>query len=286
MIPLLKDGRKSKHDSNNYRAITLGSIISKLYDLIILNEQNHVFDTSQLQFGFKHESSTTQCTFVVPETIAHYVENDSSVYTLMLDASKAFDRVNYQHLFTKLMEKKCAQWSLDMLFMYTSQKLQVKWNDKLSSKCNVSNGVRQGAVLSPLLFGIYIDGLLIQLRELGIGCPTMSGLNKMIKVCERYAAEHNIIFNGKKNKLLIFNKKRNPLHNIEVNGENVPICTDTIYLGHKLDTNDMHSLAKEEIQQFNVRTNCFLGTFGKFKCSLKNKLFKQYCCTMYGSPLW
>ena len=309
MIPLLKDGRKSKQDSNNYRAITLGSIISKLYDIVIMNEQSHIFDTSHLQFGFKQDSSTTQCTFVVKETISYYIENDSSVYTLMLDASKAFDRVNYTHLFRKRLERKMSPIFLRyLLFMYTSQK-----NNRLNGtiSCHqclklACNGVRQGAVLSPLLFGIYIDGLLVKLRDLGIGCcigqsfvgavgyaddltllcPTFSGLKNMIRVCENYAAEHNIIFNGKKSKLLIFNKKKDLHSNIKVCDEIVPVCTETMYLGHKLNTKDFHSLIKEEIKHFNVKTNYFLGTFSKYNCPLKNKLFTQYCCTMYGSPLW
>ena len=50
--------------------------------------------TSELQFGFKAKSSTSQCTFVLKETLAYYVDNKSSVYCAFLDATKAFDRVN------------------------------------------------------------------------------------------------------------------------------------------------------------------------------------------------
>ena len=59
MVPLQKDKRKAHHSSDNYRALTLGSIIGKLYD---------VFDMSDLQFGFKDGLSTTMCTFMVKET--------------------------------------------------------------------------------------------------------------------------------------------------------------------------------------------------------------------------
>ena len=53
---------------------------------------------------------------------------------------------------------------------YVDQKLSVRWNSKSSYSFNVSNGVRQGGVVSPILFTIYIDKLLLELRQQGVGC--------------------------------------------------------------------------------------------------------------------
>ena len=225
MIPLQKDRRSAHHCSTNYRALTLGSIVGKLYDSIIINQQAHVFNTSELQFGFKEKSSTTQCTFLVNETISYYVNNGTPVYALLLDASKAFDRVNYILLFKKLIKKGMCPLVVRLLLnMYTRQQLQVRWNTNVSAPFTVTNGVRQGGVMSPLLFGIYVDGLLERLEKSGIGCnvgtkycgaigyaddvillvPSISGLRKMINICEQYALEHDVIFNGKKSKLLLY----------------------------------------------------------------------------------
>ena len=65
MVPLQKDKRKVHHSSDNYRALTLGSIIGKLYDAIIIKQKTGVFDTLDLQFRFKDGSSTTMRTFMV-----------------------------------------------------------------------------------------------------------------------------------------------------------------------------------------------------------------------------
>ncbi len=57
-----------------------------------------------------------------------------------------------------------------LLYMHTNQKLQVKWGGKISSQFGVLNGTKQGGVLLPILFAVYIDGMLERLKESGIGC--------------------------------------------------------------------------------------------------------------------
>ena len=53
--------------------------------------------------------------------------------------------------------------------MYIKQKLQVKWNNQKSHKFSVTNGVRQEGVLSPFLFSVYMDELLVTLKNNGVG---------------------------------------------------------------------------------------------------------------------
>ncbi len=108
-----------------------------------------------------------------------------------------------------------------LFYMYTNQKLQVKWGCKISSQFGVLNGTKQGGVLSPILFAVYIDGILERLKESGIGyylsnsyvgglafdddvkmlCPTLSGTQLMYNICENYAEEYNIKCNGSKSRL-------------------------------------------------------------------------------------
>ena len=69
MIPLIKDTRGKKQCSDNYRALTIGTGMAKILDIVILNQQKDKRSTSYLQFGFKEKSSTTMCTYTVLETI-------------------------------------------------------------------------------------------------------------------------------------------------------------------------------------------------------------------------
>ena len=127
MIPLIKDRRSSHQNSENYRALTLGTTLSKFFETIIMQNNTHIFLSSEQQFGFKANSSTTMCTFVLNETIEYYNSNNSTVFSLMLDASKAFDRVAYVLLFRKLIDRKLNPLIIRFLMnMYTQQSIRVK----------------------------------------------------------------------------------------------------------------------------------------------------------------
>ena len=90
-------------------------------------------------------------------------DNNSEVYVLLLNASQAFDKVNYIKLFQLVMNINVNPLVIRcLLYMYTNQNFNIKWNTTMSKYFFTSNGVKQG-VLSPILFGIYIYELLIWL---------------------------------------------------------------------------------------------------------------------------
>ncbi len=82
MIPIPKVKQQVVCKSNNFRAITLSSIIGKVLDWIILIKDQNSLCGSDLQFGFKQGVSTTHCTYVVNETISHYNFNQTNVHVL------------------------------------------------------------------------------------------------------------------------------------------------------------------------------------------------------------
>ena len=102
MVPIPKGARANVTDSNMYRSTAISSIMSKILDNVIIEQQQlslHVA-TSSFQFGFKSKASTALCTTMIVETIQYYLETgDNSVCLLLLDASKAFDQVSIDMLF-------------------------------------------------------------------------------------------------------------------------------------------------------------------------------------------
>ena len=99
IVPIPKERNVDRSNINNYRGIALRSIFGKLMDNIALMKFSDKLQTSSLQFGFEAKSSTNLCTFVLKDTLAYYVKNQTTVFCTFLDASKAFDRINYCKLF-------------------------------------------------------------------------------------------------------------------------------------------------------------------------------------------
>jgi len=83
------------------------------------------------------------------------------VYIAAIDASKAFDQVNHNVLFRKLVKRGAPSCFVGVLMnWYNKLESSVRWNGVLSSSFRVLCGVRQGCILSPLLFNVYVDELI------------------------------------------------------------------------------------------------------------------------------
>ena len=88
-----------------------------------------------------------------------------------MDASKAFDRVNHWTLFKKIIDRGTPLIFVRIIMQwYTTQKACVRWGSALSDNFLITNGVRQGGILSPLFFNVYMDCLSESLSNTQTGC--------------------------------------------------------------------------------------------------------------------
>ena len=171
IISIQKDIRSSLSSSDNYRGISLFNGICKLFNYVIMHTGNDYLYTSDMLFGFKPQHSATMCIFVYREIINNYMSNNSNVYSCILDAIKAFEKVNYGKLFHILLNRKVMFCIIQLLMAsFEIQKARVVWNSHVSDYFSISNGVKQGGVISPVMFNLYLDNLLISLKQSVLGC--------------------------------------------------------------------------------------------------------------------
>ena len=183
--------------------------------------------TGKWQFGYKEKLGTEMAVFALKNIINLYKQKGSSVLVSFLDASKAFDCVLHAKLCHKLLDRNVPVSIVSILYFWCkSQKFQVIWNGCVSRTFSVHKGVRQGGVLSPYLFNIYMDDLGLKLQCSGVGCilqyrfcniimyaddiillaPTVSALQNMLGICSDYARGHNIKFNSSKSVCMRFGR--------------------------------------------------------------------------------
>jgi hypothetical protein len=206
IISIPKDTRGNLSSSENYRGVSLCSSIFKIFELVLIQLQGHNLFTSEMQFAYKEGHSTTMSTLVLKEIANHFINKGSNVYCCFIDASKAFDRLRHDLLFDILYKRGVNPLMIRILMnTFQNQTVQTSWAGIQSKKFTCQNGVRQGGILSPLLYSIYNDILLERLKTNGNGCwmgnhyfgalsyaddlcilsPTLSGLENMLNVCEK-----------------------------------------------------------------------------------------------------
>lgn len=308
IAPIPKDMKKSLNDSTNYRGIALSSTIGKLLDSIIIMNNPEILSSIDIQFAYKEGYSTTQCTFAVNETVDYYMNNGSNVHVILLDATKAFDRVHYIKLFNELrMRNICPTLCKFLALQYTMQRCRIKWSSYISEQFTASNGVKQGGVLSPILFTVYMDKLLEQLKMSNVGChighifsgafayaddiillsPTRSGMQAMINICETFSREYCISFNASKSKHVYFcrDKKVVPTP-FNMQNSMIPTVPFEKHLGNWIGNGSCEKIIDDNIKSLYKNTNLLLSQFPKTSISTRYRLFKSYCMSVYGSQLW
>ena len=273
IITLFKGGRKRRDDPNSYRAITLSSTLLKLYETILLNrcKDNILASIKRLQGGFQDGLGCIMTSFCLRECLYYAKELGSRVYICFLDARQAFDRVWHDGLFYKLLTTSGtdahnpaidANTLLAFRDMYRNATSRVRHQGLLSEPLPVRQGTRQGGKSSPLLYLVYVNGLIEELESSGNGtclydinmaAPTVAddmvllsysknGLDNMLQICTNYANKWRFLYNASKCSVLIYNNHTSETPVFYLGQESIPISDNYIHLG--IECNPYLSTAK------------------------------------------
>ena len=315
-LPLLKNSLKNPADVSSYRAIAGSSLILKLFDQVVLILWGHLLKSDPLQFGYKPGYSTTQCSWFVMETASYFIRKKTPVILTLLDCTMAFDKCRFDILFQKLLDRKLPPVVLRVLiYVYEEQYAWVKWGREKSQLFRIQNGTRQGSVLSPSLFSVYMDGLLCQLRKSGVGChiggvfagavgyaddlllmsPSRSSMELMLKICEKYASDTNLQFSThpdpekSKSKCIFMTghlNQKKPV-NLKLYGDDLPFVKTALHLGHVLSEDcSMDQDIRCRRAEFIRNSTEVREVFSFAQPNQILQAVKTYCCSMHNCMTW
>ena len=203
-----------------------------------------------------------------------------------------------------------------LIFVYKEQSCDVRWGSSHSDRFSVTNGVRQGAVSSPLLFSIYIDDLISLLRRSGLGCrinnifygvlgyaddllvlsASRSGLQAMVSVCEKFAKLRRLKFSTNlnprksKTKCVMFTKARldkDSVAPIILNGDPLPWVETVKHLGNTLESsNSMKTDCLQKRGKFIGKIHSLMQEFHYVDPPVLLRILNTHVTSFYGSNLW
>eukprot|EP00732_Lithocolla_globosa_P000541 Lithocolla_globosa_v1_NODE_177_length_5446_cov_18.556483.p1 type:complete len:863 gc:universal NODE_177_length_5446_cov_18.556483:2622-34(-) len=220
----------------NYRPITLLSIIGKLFSSLI-NRRLYIWAEkhgilSEEQGGFRKSRSCDDHALTLAELIKMRIGKKKSTYTCFVDFRKAFDSVYRKGLWVRLWRsgiKDKIYKTLRAIYDETSATLNINGQKTKNFSCDI--GIRQGCPLSPLLFAIFINQLIDDLKALKVGisistenqtkqlaslffaddlvllAESAEDLQILISETYKYCCNWKMAINVKKTKVVIFNQQ-------------------------------------------------------------------------------
>ena len=295
--------------------MAISSILLKILDWVIITLDGDHLGLNDLQFAYQAECSTVMCTWAALETIDYFLRCGSEVFTCATDMSKAFDLTLHSLMFTKMLDAGvCPIFVRLLVFIYSHQEANVRWNGQHSSNFSIRNGCGQGKVLAAIAYCLYCEELFETLRRRHSGCwvrgyyrgifgynddnwvlaPSLSALQDILNTCEEFAASHNLKFStdpdpGKcKTKCMAFLKKPRVLPSMILCGNPLPWVDSLKHLGTKV-TNTIDGCQqdiKQKIASY-IAKNCNLNQEFDFSHpETKIRINRIYNCHFSGSQVW
>ena len=250
ITPLYKGGNKNRSKAENYRPVSLTSTTCKIMEHIIYSHIMQHFDKehilSNTQHGFrKYRSCETQLIQTVHD-LAKAINDRVQIDSILLDFSKAFDKVCHRKLLHKLKHYGVGGEILCWITDFLHERTQCVVVRGTSSKHTaVISGVPQGTVLGPLLFLAYINDMPMEIKSKIALFADDSYLYRRILSIEdsrqlqtdldilvTWEEKWSMEFHPGKCKLLRVTKKRNVINaHYQIHGQQLEAVEKAKYLG-------------------------------------------------------
>lgn len=268
--PLVKNINKESNTIDNLRPVAISDVISNLFEGTLLSLLTQDYVENIKQFGFRKNSSCSHAVFALKQAIKYCKSSFKRVYVCAIDLSKAFDKVNRTHLWAKMIDKGVNPYIILAIRSYYADSQMIIINGTECGKLfRTTVGVRQGGVISPKLFNLYIDDLPlsidatnsgIDIGSIRINCimyaddvlliaRTKTELKTQLEALEKYSSLNDLKINASKTNFILFNEKicKKPSEleldswqgDLVLDGEVIQRVQQMKYLGYMLTDNDL-----------------------------------------------
>ena len=291
---LFKGGDET--DLNNYRGITLLSIFGKFFLGVLLDRLNNIISQFELleqnQIGFRKGYQTTDHIFTFRAIIENYFKNNKGpLYACFVDFKKAFDSVDHKLLLQQLVTYGIKGNFLNVIkSLYNQVKSCVRGNDSLTDIFPSNRGVRQGCLISPVLFALYLNDLNRQIKESSQGvmvddisihsllyaddlvllAKNRKDLQSQLDTLDKFSKSLKMEVNLDKTKVMLIQKQKSRAKSKrnkpwKIGDKELKECTSYKYLGVTLKSN---------------------GSFSEHIDKIKEKALKSYFSLISKSKEW
>jgi hypothetical protein len=288
------------------------SCLLKLIEMQLLDVFDEKLCLNNKQFGFLKGTSTSDACFVLKESVYRYTKNKSAdCCAAFVDLSQAFDSVNHFKLGNILLDRGIPPDLVLFLMHYLRNQLaRVIWNKREGDYHLIDCGVRQGGVISPFLFKVYIDSVLESIDSSPGGCRF--GLNSInvigyaddIVLLARSQSHLNTLYSLLKRKLIPLELRLNPIktkclffgpfrkvitrpQTVLLDNDHLEVVNKFKYLGHWIDC-DLSDVSDIEanLNRFYAKFNSIYREFKTLNLHTLIYLFKSHCIPDFGIGLW
>jgi hypothetical protein len=231
VVPIFKGGDAS--DLGDYRGITLLSVVSKVFESIINRRLCSFLEKagglSDEQGGFRSGRGTMDLVWLVSEVVARRKERKEKTFACFIDVQKAYDTVWQDGMFKRLYDVgvKGKVWRL-LRRWYSETESVVLVGGEETRAFKLKQGVKQGSVLAPVLYAVFLDGVVEELKRRGLGvvengvwigvalyaddtvllATSKQELECMMQVVEEYSRKWRFRVNATKTKVMVFGEKK------------------------------------------------------------------------------
>ena len=241
----------------DYRTISLMSHACKIFLKIIHSRiykkcEELISDT---QFGFRNGLGTRDALFAMQVLMQRCLDVNVDVYTCFVDFEKAFDQIRHDKLMSILKSLNLDDRDVRIIAnLYWNQSANIRIEGSLSESIQIKRGVRQGCILSPLLFNIYSEAILnealLNLSDKGINingervnniryaddtvliAENIADLQMLLEAINAACNSYGLKINVKKTKFMVVSKEQNiQAHPLHLNNEAIEQVHQFKYLG-------------------------------------------------------